>query len=270
MNYVDSFALQWERFSADQLDDVNGTSLSACRFAETGWTDLAGKTVLEVGCGAGRFTRLMAKAGAIVTACDLSQAIEICRANNAQFPNVRFVQCDVFALPFRLRSFDRVFCHGVLQHTPDPRVAFMRLAEMVKPGGKLSIDIYHRDGRIRPWKSKYLWRPLTTRIDAGRLLAFLEWFIPLWLPIDTMIKRIPGVGNYLGAVIPCWNYHFTNLTAEQKRRWAVLDTFDALASTYDKPATLSEVREWFEALGWKQWEVHIGGNGLVGNGTAPC
>jgi len=33
------------------------------------------------------------------------------------------------------------------------------------------------------------------------LLAFLEWFIPKWLPIDTGIKRIPKLGSYLGSVI---------------------------------------------------------------------
>ena len=146
----------------------------------------------------------------------------------------------------------------------------MALARVVRPGGRISIDVYRKDGLIRPWKSKYLWRPLTTRVRPERLLAFLEWFIPKWLPIDTAIKRIPRLGNYLGAVIPCWNYYFTDLSPEQKRAWAIMDTFDALAPVYDNPVRLEEVRAWFAELGWPEFEVRPGGNGVVGNGRAPA
>jgi SAM-dependent methyltransferase len=268
--YNSSFALQWNRFKTNQIDAVNGTRLSLRRFAETGWAagDLAGKRVLEAGCGAGRFTRILAEAQARVVAFDYSTAVDACRENNGNFSNVVFLQCDIFDMPFRPAVFDYVFCHGVLQHTPDPKGAFTALTRMVRPGGRISIDVYRKDGLIRPWKSKYLWRPLTTRIRPERLLAALEWFIPKWLPIDTAIKRIPRLGNYLGAVIPCWNYDFTDLSPEQKRAWAVMDTFDALAPVYDNPIRLEDVRDWFAALGWSDVEVRPGGNGVVGNGRA--
>ena len=269
--YNASFALQWNRFKTNQIDAVNGTQLSWRRFAETGWSpsDLAGKLVLEAGCGAGRFTRILAESGARVVAFDYSAAVDAARENNGQFPNVIFLQCDILDMPFRVGAFDYVFCHGVLQHTPDPKAAFMALARVVRPGGRISIDVYRKDALIRPWKSKYLWRPLTTRMRPERLLAFLEWFIPKWLPIDTAIKKIPRLGNYLGAFIPCWNYYFTNLPPEQKRAWAIMDTFDALAPVYDNPVRLEEVRAWFAELGWPDVEVRPGGNGVVGNGRAP-
>jgi SAM-dependent methyltransferase len=270
--YNSSFALQWNRFKTNQIDAVNGTQLSLRRFAETGWApaDLSGKLVLEAGCGAGRFTRILSEAGARLVAFDYSAAVDACRENNGHFPNVAFLQCDIFDMPFRPHGFDYVFCHGVLQHTPDPKGAFMALSRLVRPGGRISIDVYHKDGLIRPWKSKYLWRPLTTRMRPERLLAFLEWFIPKWLPIDTAIKRIPRLGNYLGAVVPCWNYYFTDLSPEQKRAWAIMDTFDALAPTYDNPVRLADVRSWFSELGWSEVEVRPGGNGVIGNGRAPA
>ncbi len=270
--YNSSFALQWNRFKTNQLDAVNGTQLSRRRFAETGWvpSDLAGKRVLEAGCGAGRFTRILAEAGARLVTFDYSAAIDVCRENNGSFSNVIFLQCDIFDMPFRPGVFDYVFCHGVLQHTPDPKRAFMALSRLVRPGGCISIDVYRKDGLIRPWKSKYLWRPLTTRMRPEHLLAVLEWFIPKWLPIDTAIKRIPWFGNYLGAVIPCWNYFFTDLSPEQKRAWAVMDTFDALAPFYDNPVRMEDVRSWFAELGWPEVEVRPGGNGVVGNGRRPA
>lgn len=269
--YNESFALQWNRFKTNQIDAVNGTALSMKRFAETGWKldDLRGARVLEAGCGAGRFTRILAEASARLVSFDYSAAVDACRENNRQFENIVFMQCDIFAMPFRSGSFDYVFCHGVLQHTPDPKAAFMALAERVRPGGRISIDVYRKDGLIRPWKSKYLWRPLTTRMPPEKLLRLLEWFIPKWLPIDTAIKRIPRIGNYLGSVIPCWNYHLTDLPADQKVVWAIMDTFDALAPTYDIPVRIEDVRAWFEELGWTEIEVRPGGNGVVGNGRRP-
>jgi SAM-dependent methyltransferase len=270
--YNSSFALQWNHFKTNQIDAINGTQMSMRRFAETGWTitDLTGKRVLEAGCGAGRFTRVLAETGARLIAFDYSAAVDACVENNVQFPNVVFLQCDIFDMPFRPRVFDYVFCHGVLQHTPDPKSAFMALSRLVRPGGRISIDVYRKDGLIRPWKSKYLWRPITTRMRPERLLALLEWFIPKWLPIDTAIKRIPRLGNYLGSVIPCWNYYFTDLSPEQKRAWAIMDTFDALAPVYDNPVRLEDVRDWFAELGWSDVEVRPGGNGVVGNGRAPA
>jgi hypothetical protein len=136
---------------------------------------------------------------------------------------------------------------------------------MVAPGGRISIDVYRKDGLIRPWKSKYIWRPLSTRVAPDRLLRFLEWFIPKWLPVDTAIKRLPTVGTYLGSVIPCWNYFNTDLSPAQKRAWAIMDTFDALAPTYDIPVTLQEVRGWFADSGWTDVDVRPGGNGVVAN-----
>lgn len=271
--YNESFALQWKSFRLTQYDDRNGTTLTHDRYVrETGWPvdGLEGEIILEAGCGAGRFTAILRRTGATLVSFDYSAAVDIAAEINGDSPNIAFAQADIFDLPFRPGAFDRVFCHGVIQHTSDPARAFRCLDRMVRPGGHISLDVYHKDGRIRPWKSKYLWRPLTTRLPPGRLLGFLRWFIPKWLPIDTVIKRMPVLGNYLGALIPCWNYFYADLSPELKRQWAILDTFDALASTYDNPVTLEEVRSWFETAGYRRFEVREGGNGIVGNGRKPA
>lgn len=272
-SYNDSFALQWKAFRLTQYDDRNGTTLTRDRFArETGWPaeGLDGEVVLEAGCGAGRFTANLAATGANIVAMDYSSAVDVSAEMNGDAPNVVFAQADILDLPFRPGAFDRVFCHGVIQHTPDPAETFRCLNEMVKPGGLISIDAYLKDGKIRPWKSKYLWRWWTTRVAPEKLLAFLSWFIPKWLPVDTLIKRLPVIGTYLGAVVPCWNYFYTDLSPELKRQWAILDTFDALAPTYDNPVTMAQMNAWFREAGYTEYEVREGGNGVVGNGRKPA
>ncbi|MCF8150181.1 MAG: class I SAM-dependent methyltransferase [Sulfuritalea sp.] len=270
--YASSFALQWGRFQLEQYDSTNGTQLYGRRFArETGWPDhgLEGELILEAGCGAGAFSLHLLRTGANLVSFDYSSAVEVAAAHNPDGRAV-FCQADILAMPFRDGAFDRVFCHGVLQHTPDPKASFMALCRVLRPGGRLSIDVYKRDWRIRPWKSKRLWRWLTVRMDQGNLLRFLEWFIPKWLPIDTALKSVPFFGNYLGAVVPCWNYfRRPELSKQQQRAWAIMDTFDALAPRYDIPASLGEVRSWFSEAGFKDFEVREGGNGVVGNGTKP-
>jgi hypothetical protein len=74
----------------------------------------------------------------------------------------------------------------------------------------------------------------------------------------------------MGLLIPCWNSAYLPLTPAQRVEWAVLDTFDALASRYDSPQSLGAVGEWFAAAGLEAVSVRPGGNGILGSGRAPC
>ena len=76
-SYAESFGFQWNRFRQTQLDSHSGHSVSRERFlTATGWEpeSLAGKTVLDAGCGAGRFAEIALSCGATVFAVDYSRA----------------------------------------------------------------------------------------------------------------------------------------------------------------------------------------------------
>ena len=267
--YSQNFGEQWNHFRRTQIDKFNGTDLSKERFySGTGWSpaELKGAKILEAGCGAGRFTQVMLDAGAQVYSVDLSSAVDACFANNGPRENLCVVQADLCRIPFRHHSFDKVFCYGVLQHTPDPRASFMSLIPFLKSGGDLAVDVYLKGWALEPYKSKYLYRPLTTRVPRHLLFRFLQWYIPKWLPVDTFIKRLPLVGRVLGMLIPCWNYHYLPLSRQQKTEWGILDTFDALAPAYDYPQTPESVTESFTSAGLMDIRVRLGGNGVLGNG----
>lgn len=101
--YVRTFGEQWNRFRRTQIDKFNGTTLSRDRFyAGTRWgpDGLKGARVLEVGCGAGRFTQVLLDAGALVYAVDYSSAVEACFENHGLHPNLCVVQADLYRMPF--------------------------------------------------------------------------------------------------------------------------------------------------------------------------
>jgi SAM-dependent methyltransferase len=267
--YADSFGLQWNAFRRTQLDSHSGRAISATRFWKaTGWSppQLAGRRVLDVGCGAGRFAEIALDAGADVVALDYSTAVDAAYENLRRFPHVHVVQADIYHLPFAPRTFGFVYALGVLQHTPDVEAAFAALPPMLAPGGRLCVDFY-----MRTWRTAltpYYWmRPLTKRLPRQRLFAAVQRAVPVLLPIRRSIGRIPGVGAYLKRMVPVADYHgVLPLDDRQLMEWALLDTFDWLSPEHDHPQRAATVRRWFETAGVQEIEVLKAGH-LVGRGS---
>ncbi len=105
-----------------------------------------GRSVLEVGCGAGVDLARFAKGGATVTGVDLARAaIDLARANFAQQGlEGRFEVADGEHLPFPDNSFDLVYAHGVVQYTADPRQLIQECHRVLRPGGRAVFQVYNR------------------------------------------------------------------------------------------------------------------------------
>lgn len=270
--YAQSFGEQWNRYRRTQLDRFNGTNLSRTRFfRDTGWSeDLRGQRILEAGCGAGRFTQIMLDAGAEVFSIDYSSAVDACWSNNGPHKNLNLFQANIYELPFPAGMFDKVFCYGVLQHTPDVKRAFLSLLPMLKPGGDLAIDVYRKMPWTTRWTSKFWYRPITTRISRTTVRKIIEWYIPRWIPIDNFFQRVPIARTVIPAAIPCWNYTGDlPLPSDQVTAWAILDTFDALTPAYDYPQTIESVQSWFSETELVDVSVRFGGNGILANARKP-
>jgi SAM-dependent methyltransferase len=267
--YADNFGLQWNHFRRTQLDSFSGHPITRDRFyAYTGWKpeDLRGARVLDVGCGAGRFAEIALAAGAHLVALDYSSAVDACRANHRDAPNLNVVQGDVYALPFAPASFDFVYCLGVLQHTPDVHAAFAALPGMLKSRGKLAIDLYPRLWLNILWP-KYWLRPVTKHIAPPRLFKLVQRLVPVLLPVSRLLGRVPSVGKNLRKIVPVVNYEgVLPLSPAQVREWAVMDTFDMLAPAHDHPQSVDTVKRWFTEAGLADiWVNRMGF--VVGRGT---
>lgn len=139
---VASFGEEWEhfnRFEDDELRDIGGDYFSLLPTSVCNGKSLA----LDVGCGSGRWTRLIAPKLGWVEAVDPSSAVFVALQNCRDLNNVRVCQASVDNLPFHPGSFDLVFSLGVLHHVPDTAAAIRKCADMVKPGGLFLVYLYY-------------------------------------------------------------------------------------------------------------------------------
>ncbi|MCK5233188.1 MAG: class I SAM-dependent methyltransferase [Candidatus Aenigmarchaeota archaeon] len=109
--------------------------------------DVKNKKLLEVGCGMGADLLEFAKNGAICTGIDLtpnhvSLAKELFKTYGF---SARITKCDAESLSFADNSFDHVYSHGVIHHTPNTEKALSEIHRVLKPGGKALIMVYHKN-----------------------------------------------------------------------------------------------------------------------------
>lgn len=271
-NYAASFGFQWNRFPTLQLDSVMGNNLSRKRFYDcTRWPqELSGERILEVGCGAGRFTQIALETGAEVFSFDLSSAVDSAFANNRNASRLYIFQASIYRLPLRKRLFDKIFCMGVLQHCPDPKQAFLSLVPFLRPGGTIVIDVYSKTGFPPPLK--YWVRPVTRRMPPKALHSILSRLIPLAFEIKAFIHRAPAIGRRMAAIIPIGSLSHSGIglhySDRELKRVKVLSAFDMLSPRYDLPQRIEDVRQWFGEAGLVEVEAGFGYNGINARGKS--
>ncbi|WP_435007250.1 class I SAM-dependent methyltransferase [Tundrisphaera lichenicola] len=265
------YAYQWNTFRLIRPEEDRATFRN-----RTGLTpgDLTGTLVLDGGCGMGRYLRVVAECGATVVGMDLSRAVEAARDLNARSKNVSVVQGDLFRPPFAEGTFDHIYSLGVLDHTPDPRRAFLELARLLKPGGRIAIWVYPRE---RPALERIMdaHRAISTRLPIGTLAALSRWMAP----IGGLKRKLMASPNRLVARLGvALNLATIGVSMHPDPEVRVCDTLDWYAPKHVSRHTVEEVRGWFEEaqlteivnLSREQIHFHAGqGNGINFSGRRP-
>ncbi|MDD2178175.1 bifunctional 2-polyprenyl-6-hydroxyphenol methylase/3-demethylubiquinol 3-O-methyltransferase UbiG [Acidovorax sp. D2M1] len=116
-----------------------------------GLTALAGKRVLDVGCGGGILADSMARKGADVLGIDLAtKALRVAQlhALEAETQNVQYREISAEAMALEQPAgFDVVTCMEMLEHVPDPASVVRACATLVKPGGWVFFSTINRNAK---------------------------------------------------------------------------------------------------------------------------
>lgn len=187
----ESFSLEWSlyNYQEDRTWEAGGEELLQRFLDETDENreSLKGKLIFDAGCGNGLLNQYIAGGGATVLGMDFSDCIERAHKQNI-YANAIFIQGDVQFPPVDFSRFDIVHCSGVLIHTNNTELSFSCIEPCVKPGGKLSVWLYHpRKDRVHNLFNRL--RSLTSKMP----LKFQYYFLmSTLLPFSYVVKRLKG------------------------------------------------------------------------------
>jgi 2-polyprenyl-3-methyl-5-hydroxy-6-metoxy-1,4-benzoquinol methylase len=135
------------------------------------WAALAGRRVLDIGCGSGVLSCRMARHGAAVTAADITEQGTKLAQRNAQLQglSVDVVRTDAECLALADASVDYVLAWGVLHHSRATERALAEVARVLRPGGRGLMMVYHRTSLVY-WLKGLYWLIVRGRIFAGESL----------------------------------------------------------------------------------------------------
>lgn len=260
-NYASSFGFEWEEYGKLRSDKYNGTNIIRNTILNrTGWdkNHIRGKFLLECGCGAGNDTEILADLGANLISFDYSNSVETCFENNKDCKNLLIIQADIYNIPLKERAFDIVYCHRVIQHTPNPELAFYSITKYVKDNGEIFLHSYGI-GFLYQLNYKHILRSITNRINYKIVHDFLTIIGPILYPLVGKVKysrKIKGLQCTLLRLLPFDNLDSglksSRLTKKEKYYYSLLNVFDSLTPRYDNPNPPSKIIKWFKNSGFRK------------------
>ncbi len=245
MNQVkqDEWRKQWEMFRGD--DEL---------FLFKEWIypntleDFCGKEVLECGCGGGQHTSFIAPYAKSITAVDLNTS-SIAAERNKSFGNIKFVEADVATMDLG-RKFDIVFSIGVVHHTDHPDKTAANLKKHLKPGGRLIVWVYSREGN-------FLARRM---VESLRRLFFSKMRRGILLEISRFITFLLYIPVYTVYLLPLgflpYHEYFKNFRKLSFYRNS-LNVFDKLNAPQVIFIDHGRISKWFDRAEFD--DVHISG-----------
>jgi 2-polyprenyl-3-methyl-5-hydroxy-6-metoxy-1,4-benzoquinol methylase len=145
-----------DRFTGAWFDAIDRRFIEAGRLYATDkrpfdriipFEKLAGASVLEIGCGMGLHTELMARAGAKVTSIDLSPTSVRATTERLKLKGLsgRIMESDAESLPFEAGTFDFVWSWGVIHHSSRTARVVREIARVSRPGAECRVMVYNRN-----------------------------------------------------------------------------------------------------------------------------
>jgi ubiquinone/menaquinone biosynthesis C-methylase UbiE len=189
-------------------------------------------TVLDVGCGGGTYTRILARAQLVIAVDVSSNAVKTAKQSLLWKGNVFFVVCDLEHLPIRDMAVDKVACIDVLEHVERPQKAVNEMSRVLRSNGKMLLftacgeNKFTLEYMLRPFFGKLI---NSIRSTLGHVSIFTTQNIRKMLSQDFMITRIEYMHHWAGWLFKfCWDAtHMNSLESHQSQ-------FEVSGSTFSR------------------------------------
>jgi uncharacterized protein YbaR (Trm112 family) len=219
--------------------------------------ELAGKVVLDAGCGNGSQSVAYTALGMDVIAIDISGGVEQGQAYRAMHPGARperahFLQGDLRRPPLAPRSVDVIHAVGSLHHTPDTRATFRALRPLLRDRGTLYVWLYRHEPYV------------TAAIDAIRLVTTR-------VPPPAFARVAAALAGPALAVRAATTALEVRGYPPATRAEAAHGLIDTFGSPYRRHHSYDEVAGWFREEGFASvWACNEGRRGFGVCGRLPA
>jgi ubiquinone/menaquinone biosynthesis C-methylase UbiE len=246
---VDGFGDEWSRFDQTGMSNEDSKQLFDEYFSVFPWDDLPNNAVgFDLGCGSGRWAKLVAPRVGKLHCIDPSVAIDVARKNLRTLANCEFHQAGVDDIPVSDQSMDFGYSLGVLHHIPDTSAALTACVSKLKPGAPFLLYLYYAFDN-RPVWFRMLWqlsdliRKMVSRMPHGLRYAMSQIIAALvYWPLARSAKLAENIGV---------NVENFPLAIYRSRGFYVMrtDALDRFGTRLEQRFTKLEIKKMMESAG---------------------
>ena len=246
---VEGFGDEWSRLDQTGMTDEDTNLVFENYFSVFPWSDLPKNAVgFDLGCGSGRWAKLVAPRVGKLHCIDPSVAIEVARKNLSSLGNCELHQVGVDHIPLGDQSMDFGYSLGVLHHIPNTRAGLAVCVSKLKRGAPFLLYLYYAFDN-RPVWFRMLWqvsdwvRKVVSRMPHGLRYAISQVIAGL---VYWPLARAAKLSKILGVNV-------TNfpLTAYRDCGFYVMrtDALDRFGTRLEQRFTKLEIKRMMESAG---------------------
>ena len=249
---VDGFGDEWVRFDQVDMLEADRYEIFESYFSIFPWKDLPTNAVgFDLGCGSGRWAKLVAPRVGKLHCIDPNVAIDVARKNLYLQNNCEFHRAGVDDIPVPDWSMDFGYSLGVLHHIPDTRAALAACVAKLKSGAPFLLYLYYafdnRPSWFRGlWKTSELLRGIVSRLPHGLRYVVSQLIAAL---IYWPLARFAKLVEFLG-------FDVKNFPLAPYRHWGFYvmrtDALDRFGTQLEQRFSRNEILQMMESAGLEQ------------------
>lgn len=246
---VACFGDEWQRFDQQGMAAGEADRVFGDYFAIFPWDQLPPNAEgFDMGCGSGRWARIVAPRVGLLHCIDPSSALAVARHTLADQSNVQFHQASVDASGLRPDTQDFGYSLGVLHHVPNTAAAISSCAALLKPGAPLLLYLYYALDN-RPGWFRMIWH----LSNVIRLLICRLPPLPKQLVTDLIALTIYWPLSRLAALVEAANLPVASIPLNYYRHCSLYtlrtDARDRFGTPLEQRFTRTQIRAMCSAAG---------------------